>query len=118
MDEPRPDSPTLVVRMNVELVELRPPVHTAVEPRGLERRPPHDEADRPAVGLRDRDAAVAVPHCVVDEEHRLDAAQVRGIGDAKRPNPGPGGRPWRPGAFIPPPWSSACPAARHGPSPR
>src|SRR5436853_390946 len=38
-DEPRPDSPTLVVRMNVELVELRPPVHTTVEPRGLEGRP-------------------------------------------------------------------------------
>src|SRR5437867_1440224 len=106
MDEPRADSPTLVVRMNVELVELRPPVDTAIEPCGLERRPPHDEADRPAVGLRDRDAAAAVPRRVVDEEHRVDAAQVRGIVDAKRPKPGPGGLPSRHDACTPPPLST------------
>src|SRR5207245_2447639 len=101
--ETRPDSPTLVVRMDVEFIQLRPALHPAVEPSRLQRRTPHHEPDGVAVRLRHDDPAAAVLHRVVDEEHRVYAAQVPGVIEAERPKPCPGGLPSRHVAFIPPP---------------
>src|SRR5207247_1673858 len=101
--ETRPDSPILVVRMDVEFIQLCPALHTRVEPSGLQRWTPHHEPDRAAVRLRHDDAAAAVLHRVVDEEHRIDAAEVCGVIETDRPKPCPGGLPSCHLAFIPPP---------------
>src|SRR3989449_11623843 len=41
--ETGPDSPILVVRMEVEFIQLCPALHTGVEPGGLQRWTPHHE---------------------------------------------------------------------------
>src|SRR2546430_7360792 len=105
LDEPSSDSSIVVVRMDMELVELCPPLDSRVEPCGLGCGAPHHKADHPTTCLCHSQPAGPVVHRVVHEEHRVDAADIRGIFDPERPKPRPGGLPMRHVAFIPPPLS-------------
>ena len=104
--EPRSDSSIVVIGTDVELVELRPLLDPGVEPGGLECGAPHYEADHLTAGLGHGQPAVRIVHYVVDEEHGVDAADVRGVVDPERPKLRPGGFPMRHVAFVPPPLSA------------
>src|SRR6266496_2277720 len=55
--ESRSDPPALELRMDMELMELRPPFHSWIEPRALECRRPQDHSDNSACELRHREPA-------------------------------------------------------------
>src|SRR5205823_307245 len=52
-DEPRPESLAVIVGVDVKLMELRPPLHSRIEPGGLERGTPEHESGDTAIGDRD-----------------------------------------------------------------
>src|SRR6266571_4308592 len=110
--ESRSDPPVLELRMDMELLELRPPRDPRIEPRALERRCPQDDSDDTASDLRHREPAASDVDCVVHEEHRIHAADVRGVVDAEGPKSRSGGLSTRHVAFIPPPLIGECPRAR------
>src|SRR5207244_495522 len=78
-DEPRPESPAVVVGIDVELIELRPPLHTRIEPGGLERGTPEDESGDTVIGNRHGHSAATELHRIVHEEVRVDVADTRGV---------------------------------------
>ncbi len=101
--ESRPDSPVLKLRMDVKLVEFRPSLNRRIEPWALERRRPQDHSDDSTIRLRHREPAPMDVDRVVDEEHRVDAADVRGVVDAERPKIRSGSLPMCHVAFGTPP---------------
>src|SRR5207249_8044634 len=102
-DEPRPESPAVVVGMDVELIELRSPLHSRIEPGGLERGTPEDESGDTVIGNRHGHSAATELHRSVHEEVRVDAADTCGVVKSEGPKSRPGGLPTRHVAYMPPP---------------
>src|SRR5438876_240660 len=106
-DEPRPESLAVIVGVDVKLMELRPPLHSRIEPGGLERGTPEHESGDTAIGDRDGHPAAAELHRIVHKEVRVDAADTRGVVKPEGPKSRPGGLPTRHVACIPPPLPDA-----------
>src|SRR5207249_7473050 len=106
-DEPRPESLAVIVGMDVELVELRPPLHSRIEPGGLERGTPEDESGETVIGNRHGHSAATELHRIVHEEVREDAADTCGVVKSEGPKSRPGGLPTRHVAYMPPPLPGA-----------
>ena len=102
-NEPRSDPAVVEVGMDMQLLKLSPPLHSRFEPRPFERRRPQDEADGTATDFRDGEPTAAEMDRIVDEEHRIDPAEVWRILDAERSKSRSGGLSGRHVAFIPPP---------------